>query len=212
MGYGELDTPSGLETTDSTGETVLEPAKGHKKTVLVDFDGVLHSYTSGWQGGAIIPDRPVKGALRWLERLVLDGRFDVCVYSARSRHQGGPEAMRDWLYHWNFPVGLLEDGILQFPTEKLPGCLTIDDRCWIFGGPGTFPTPDEIDNYKPWTKDSAELERRKRLALDGFDEWNEVTDTVHGSYEAELKSVIEDAVEIGMYGRLSIAARERNGE
>ena len=33
-----------------------------KKTVVFDFDGVIHSYKSGWQGSAtIIPDPPVPG-------------------------------------------------------------------------------------------------------------------------------------------------------
>ena len=32
-----------------------------KKTVVFDFDGVIHSYTSGWKGATIIPDPPVEG-------------------------------------------------------------------------------------------------------------------------------------------------------
>ena len=33
----------------------------NKQTVVFDFDGVIHSYKSGWQGDAIIPDEPVVG-------------------------------------------------------------------------------------------------------------------------------------------------------
>lgn len=32
-----------------------------KQTVVFDFDGVIHSYTSGWKGETIIPDPPVPG-------------------------------------------------------------------------------------------------------------------------------------------------------
>jgi len=37
-----------------------------KPILCVDFDGVIHSYTSKWVDEATIPDPPVPGALRWL--------------------------------------------------------------------------------------------------------------------------------------------------
>jgi hypothetical protein len=38
----------------------------HKLTICVDFDGVLHSYASGWKGAGVVADGPVDGAIEWL--------------------------------------------------------------------------------------------------------------------------------------------------
>ena len=70
----------------------------YRKTLVLDFDGVLHSYAGGWQGAAVIADPPVPGAL---EALVgyLD-RFNVAIVSARSHQWGGRRAMKRWLRKW----------------------------------------------------------------------------------------------------------------
>ena len=47
-----------------------------KKILAIDFDGVLHSYTSGWKGARSIPDPPVYGSLDWLTDF-LDRYCDV---------------------------------------------------------------------------------------------------------------------------------------
>lgn len=38
-------------------------------TVSFDFDGVIHSYRSGWKGAAVIPDPPVEGIKEVIEQL-----------------------------------------------------------------------------------------------------------------------------------------------
>ena len=40
-----------------------------KPTLCVDFDGVIHSYISGWKGADVIPDPPVPGAIEALYRI-----------------------------------------------------------------------------------------------------------------------------------------------
>ena len=117
-----------------------------KKTICVDFDGVLHSYTSGWQGADVVSDDPVDGAMEWLCDLLNYG-FDVCIYSSRSGQEGGIQAMQEWLCAHGMALYIHE---LRFPVEKPPAHLTIDDRAICFEG--VFPTMDEIDTFKPWNK------------------------------------------------------------
>jgi hypothetical protein len=121
-----------------------------KKLISVDFDGVLHSYTSGWKGADNIPDVPVDGAIEWLERLCRDDRFSVCIYSSRNSQSGGITAMMDWLIKYGFPVKIIHTGRLTFPQNKPPAHMSIDDRAMCFVG--TFPELDDIITFKPWNK------------------------------------------------------------
>jgi hypothetical protein len=113
--------------------------------ILVDFDGVLHSYEQAWQGPDVIPDAPVEGAFDFLKDLIA-ARMEVNIYSARSRYPEGVVAMKAWFRQHRFEYV----DYLEFPTEKPAAFLTIDDRCIRFEG--TFPTVDEIENFKPWNK------------------------------------------------------------
>ncbi len=97
-----------------------------EKTIALDFDGVIHSYTSGWQGISVIRDKPVNGAERQINLLRMSG-YKVIVYSTRCATSQGRKAMKIWLKRWGIKV----DGIV---TEK-PICLCyVDDRAILFDG------------------------------------------------------------------------------
>jgi hypothetical protein len=49
-----------------------------------------------------------------------------------------------------------------------------------------------------------ELDKAKRRALLILDNWQRVTGALHGSYEWEVGSIVEDAVEIGAQAALGI--------
>lgn len=115
-----------------------------RKILCVDFDGVLHSYTSGWKGADVVSDPPVPGAIEWLARAA--ERFNVCIYSSRSKEPGGITAMQTWL----IAHGCEFLDLLTFPTEKPAAFLTIDDRAICFDG--TFPELEVIDAFVPWNK------------------------------------------------------------
>lgn len=117
-----------------------------KKTILVDFDGVLHSYKSGWQGARTISDAPVQGAIGWLSRMAADTRFEVAIYSSRSKEPGGIDAMIKWLIKHGLSMQDLNK--ISFPMQKPAAFVSLDDRAIQFKG--RFPTPDTIDAFKSW--------------------------------------------------------------
>lgn len=127
----------------------------NKPILCLDFDGVIHSYTSGWKGAEIIPDPPVPGALEFLQEAVK--HFRVAIFSSRSHQPGGAVAMRTWLgAHILKRQSITELGDppwfaqLEWPMEKPPALVTIDDRAITFDG--TWPSIESLKAFKPWNK------------------------------------------------------------
>lgn len=120
----------------------------HRKTICVDFDGVIHRYDSGWQGATKISDPPVAGAFEWLQALATDNRFEICIYSSRSKEQGAVYAMKKWMIEHGFDRKALTH--LQFPTQKPAAWMTIDDRAFCFEG--DFPSAEWLLRFRPWNK------------------------------------------------------------
>lgn len=120
----------------------------NKPILCVDFDGVVHSYTSGWKGAGIITDPPVPGALKWLAKAA--EHWDVQIYSSRSSQPGGVEAMAAWLAIWSNNEGVRLT--LSFPEQKPAAFLTIDDRAVCFDGDWSALDPAHLLNFKPWNK------------------------------------------------------------
>lgn len=144
----------------------------YKKIISIDFDGVLNSYSSGWIEPDFIPDPPVPGAMKFLDTLINDhkDKFDVQIFSSRNRYKGGPRAMLTWIHYWakkeleleranaihNYLSEIINNYVngeciySQFPAEKPPAHLTIDDRALTFKG--VFPSTEEIEKFTPWNK------------------------------------------------------------
>jgi hypothetical protein len=116
--------------------------------LCLDFDGVCHSYTSGWQGATVIPDPPVDGMWAFLEEAI--HHFEVHIYSSRSHQEGGIAAMRQWFVDHGNSVDRQEIAKerLTFPTEKPPAFVTLDDRAVTFTG--VWPSIDMLTAFKPW--------------------------------------------------------------
>lgn len=140
------------------------------KTVVFDFDGVIHSYTSGWQGEDNIPDPPVQGIREALKE-IHDAGYEVVVVSTRCATIRGHGATEAWLYDNG-----LHEYIDKVCKEKPPAITYIDDRAICFDGhPETLLK--KIQNFQPWYKMPTLTQPNEPLTR-GFD----VIDTKTGEY------------------------------
>ncbi len=101
-------------------------------TVAVDFDGVIHAYSGGWQDGTIY-DEPVPGAFDGLRSLM--AYHPVFIHTSRNPAQVGW-----WMKeHSGIPVEWFEDDrnppqfwdhqdSILITNRKLPAIVYIDDR------------------------------------------------------------------------------------
>lgn len=182
----------------------------NKPTLCLDFDGVIHSYSSGWKGATIIPDPPVPGAVAFI--LAALESFEVAIYSSRSKEPGGIEAMQRWLAvaydrhvhpRLSGPPGLEAVDFaavrLQWPTAKPAAFVTLDDRAVTFTG--TWPAVDDLLAFKPWNKHAAptaparEIVARALLKHRGFGFYDDPVEGGGDAYDITLNALDEaDAV------------------
>lgn len=84
-----------------------------KKTIAVDFDGVIHKYSDGYHDGSIY-DGLVEGAKDAIFRL--RQRYKVVVFSVRE-----PQQITEWLDQQNIVVD-------EVTNVKPKAIVYIDDR------------------------------------------------------------------------------------
>lgn len=114
------------------------------RTIVLDFDGVLHSYTSGWKGAEAIPDPPTPGAQDFV-RSLQDAGYTVVICSTRAESPEGADAMAAWLYANDFP------DFLGLTHGKPPALVYLDDRALRFDG--EWPDMDALEAAAiPWNK------------------------------------------------------------
>lgn len=131
---------------------------GRRRTLALDFDGVLHSYTRGWTG-PVPEDPPEPGAAEFARRMAETCDL-VCLTTRADTGEGGT-AVESWLHRHGFPPMAVTD-------RKPPAVAYVDDRAvryhagnweecarrvaWLRGlnarrGAGADPllTPDLVD-------------------------------------------------------------------
>lgn len=114
-----------------------------KQTVVFDFDGVIHSYYSGWHGIDVIPDPPVPGIKEAIDAIREHG-YEVIVVSTRCANPYGMGAVRKYLRDYDIVV----DDVV---AHKPPAIVYIDDRAICFDG-NPLNLLYQIINFVPWNK------------------------------------------------------------
>ncbi|MFD8226891.1 hypothetical protein ACFV16_22270 [Streptomyces massasporeus] len=105
----------------------------YTKAIGVDFDGVIHTYGQGWQGGEIYGEL-MPGAAESLRTLM--ETYAVFIHTTRDPHTVAP-----WMAERGFPAEADEDptrnfwstqGVLLVTQKKLVAIAFIDDRAIPF--------------------------------------------------------------------------------
>lgn len=124
------------------------------KTLCIDFDGVIHRYSAGWQNG-LIYDEATEGFFEWAERTARF--FRLVIYSSRSKDPQMRAAMEAWMKvqqgEWERESGRKFLPVFEFAHEKPAAWLTIDDRALTFRGDWLDFEPENLLRFKPWTAD-----------------------------------------------------------
>lgn len=112
-----------------------------ENTVLFDFDGVINSYKSGWEGYGIISDPPVEGIKEAIDEIRSKG-YKVVIFSSRCSTLRGEVAVEEYLEEHNIVVDDIVD-------VKPPAIVMIDDRAITFDGKANTLL-EKIENFKTW--------------------------------------------------------------
>ena len=115
------------------------------KTICIDFDGVLHDYSKGWQGDDVF-DKAVPGASEGLKALKKDG-WTIILFTTRQKTQ----KLVDFLLDNDLEVDYINYNPNQpdNASGKLIADVYLDDRGICFDGDWTKAV-ELIKTFKPW--------------------------------------------------------------
>jgi hypothetical protein len=125
-------------------ELVQDPLGG-EKTIAVDFDGVINSYKSGWQGPTKT-DEPVLSAAEGISGLWNRG-YKIIIFSTRASTPEGADTIREYIRK-HTENELLANSI-EITDRKPIADVYIDDRAIPFTGDWE-ETLKQIEEFKPW--------------------------------------------------------------
>lgn len=106
-----------------------------KKTILIDLDGVLNTYTGNYDKNYIPPIN--KGAYDFIKNL--SEKFKIVIFTSRNLLLASK-----WITENN-----LDKYVENVTNIKVPAYLIIDDRCINFKGDYNYTT-EMINNFQVW--------------------------------------------------------------
>ena len=109
-----------------------------KKTILIDLDGVLNTYTGDFDKNFIPPIK--QGAKEFLKDL--SEKFYIKIFTTRNHLLASK-----WIIE-----NKIEEYIEDITSNKDLSWLIIDDRCINFDG-DYQNLKNKIENFKTWYKD-----------------------------------------------------------
>ena len=119
----------------------------HRPRLLLDFDGVLHTYT-GWNGGQL--ESPLTKARHAC--MLLAEQFELVCFTARANSPEGQALVEAWLARWGFPIK-------RVTAMKEAAVLCVDDRAICFEGEWNDTLLARIRAFHPyWEPRAAVLE------------------------------------------------------
>ena len=114
----------------------------NRKILCFDFDGVIHSYMSGWNGYTNADDKPVEGIKEALN--ILKEEYEIVIYSSRCKYKEGIACIKNYMKKYNLFYDSISD-------KKRIAWLTIVDRAICFDG-NTDNLMKNIKNFKSWNR------------------------------------------------------------
>ena len=124
-----------------------------KKTICVDFDGVIYRNMS-YKGTTIINELPIDGAIDALKEL--SKKHTVVINSARCETEEGMEAVQEWLNKHDLPYKLSK--------YKPHAAVYVDDRAVCFNGDWD-KTLTDVDEFSQWQAKAKALNKLKRRGM-----------------------------------------------